>query len=234
MLVAHRGFRSPKGENCMRDFKNALKTCKAVEFDIRLTKDKRIIIFHDHNFKRIANVDKTVRHFTYDEIKQIPFFKTNPDWLPPLFIEDFVEKIAKEYEMINVEIKPDRYTKSERQILLDALNKLRESTKAEIIVSSFGLNDLKFIATLDRNKFKRGYLVEGLSKINYDLIKEFDYLHPYVGTLKLKSSYPIINKINLPLNIWTFKKDEDVVILKKIYRPELLHAFISDNPNLKI
>ncbi|WP_236608520.1 glycerophosphodiester phosphodiesterase [Spiroplasma taiwanense] len=75
ILVAHRGFRNPNGENRFIDFQNALKKCRAVEFDIRMTKDKKIIIFHDHNFKRIGSIDETVRSFTYEEIKNINYFK---------------------------------------------------------------------------------------------------------------------------------------------------------------
>ncbi|PPJ44886.1 glycerophosphodiester phosphodiesterase, partial [Rhizobium sp. KAs_5_22] len=83
----------------MIDFTDALKTCKAVEFDIRLTKDKQIIIFHDHNFKRIGNLDKTVKSMTFSEIKQMKYFKKNPEKLPPLFVDDFVEKISTIYDL---------------------------------------------------------------------------------------------------------------------------------------
>lgn len=232
MLVAHRGFRNPKAENRMVDFSTALETCKAVEFDIRMTKDKKIIIFHDHNFNRIGKINKSVRSFTYEEIKNIEFFKKNPEWLPPLFYDDFIKKLSSQYEMINVEIKPDRYNKEEFSQILGELNLLSENTKAEIVVSSFGLDALKFISKL-KAPFKKGYLCEALSTIDMDLIKSFDYLHPYVGTLKLKASIEIIKKLNMPLNIWTFKKDEDVVLLKQNYS-NLIANYISDNPNLKI
>ncbi|MBY7703735.1 hypothetical protein JIY74_26065 [Vibrio harveyi] len=78
ILVAHRGFRGLFGENRVFDFENALKITKAVEFDIRLTRDNQVIIFHDHNFKRIGKLNKTVKSMTYDEIKEIPYFKENP------------------------------------------------------------------------------------------------------------------------------------------------------------
>jgi len=107
MLVAHRGFKKLTGENRMIDFRNALKVCKAVEFDIRMTKDNKIIIFHDHHFKRIGHTDQTVKNLTYNEIKNIDFFKKNTEYLPSLFIEDFIKELADQYEMINVEIKPD-------------------------------------------------------------------------------------------------------------------------------
>ncbi|AUF83275.1 glycerophosphodiester phosphodiesterase [Mesoplasma syrphidae] len=231
MLVAHRGFRSKTGENRMIDFIEALKICKAVEFDIRMTKDKQIIIFHDHNLKRIAGINKTIRSLTYDELKNLDFFVKNPDWVPAHFIDDFAKKISKKYIMINVEIKPDRYTDLEYKSIKEALDILRKSTTAEIIVSSFSHSTLKWISQFGKD-FKKGYLMEKPSEYDPNLIKGFDYLHPYVGSLKRSSEFYL--NINLPMNIWTFKKNEDVTIIKSIYPKKLLNAFISDKKDLKI
>ncbi|PPE05470.1 glycerophosphodiester phosphodiesterase [Williamsoniiplasma lucivorax] len=235
MLVAHRGFRKPNGqENRMVDFKRALKTCKAVEFDIRMTKDKKIIIFHDHNLKRIANENVTLRKITYPEIKKLPFFKSHKDFLPPLFIEDFVHQISDQYDMINVEIKPDRYNEQEFAQIHEALTLLRKTTDAEIIVSSFSVKVLAWIVTLDATQFKKGYLFEKAHEINWDLIRQFDYVHPYVGTVAKRSNKRLFKDINLPMNIWTFKTDDQVARVKKFYGEDQIHAYISDNPNLKI
>ncbi|MDQ7983107.1 MAG: glycerophosphodiester phosphodiesterase family protein [Spiroplasma sp.] len=234
ILVAHRGFRTPTGENRMIDFINALKTCQAVEFDIRMTKDQKIIIFHDHNFKRIGKIDKTVRSLTYQEIKALPWFNNHPEWLPALFIDDFIKKIANKYHLINVEIKADRYSQAEFQQLQLALELLRSETKAEIIVSSFSYRTLKFIANLNSNLFKKGYLIEKLSDLDQNLLQHFDYLNPYLGTIKRKSNVATIKSINLPMNIWTFKYDKDVEIVNNLYPKKLINSYISDIANLKI
>ncbi|WP_425379632.1 glycerophosphodiester phosphodiesterase family protein [Spiroplasma endosymbiont of Stenodema calcarata] len=236
MLIAHRGFRSSLGENRMVDFTNALKTCHGVEFDIRMTKDHQIIIFHDHNFKRIGNINKTVRHFTYQEIKEIDFFKKNPKFLPPLFIEDFVNKIADQYQIINVEIKPDRYNEQEFNLIKEALLLLQTKTNAEIIVSSFGYDALKFISNLN-SPLKKGYLIESLKDIDQNLITKFNYLHPSIATAKQKKNVAIIKNLNLPLNIWTFKSEKDFKIINNLYPSNFINSYISDipvlNPTLK-
>ncbi|ATQ35792.1 glycerophosphoryl diester phosphodiesterase [Mesoplasma entomophilum] len=232
-LVAHRGFRGPGRENRMIDFIDALKSCKGVEFDIRLTKDKKIIIFHDHNLKRIGNVNKTVKSMTFEEIKNIDFFKNNPENIPPLFVEDFINKISNKYEFINVEIKPNKNTKEEFELIKKALELLRKKTKAEIVVSSFGNEALKFISELDVNKFKKGYLTEYVKKVDFSLIRKFDYLHPYVGNLKSHDSLKYVEKINLPINVWTFKNDKDAEIIYFKYR-KYLNSLISDKKDLRI
>lgn len=233
MLVAHRGFRTKDGENRMVDFEKALFYCKAVEFDIRLTKDKEIIIFHDHNFTRIGNTKDRVKSLTYEQIKNIDFFKKNPDYLPPLFIKDFVNNLSERYVMINVEIKPDRYDKYDFLLIKDALLNLREKTQAEIIVSSFGTSCLEFIKKLPNN-FKKGYLSESLGKINYELLKDFDYLNLCISTLKQKNNIELIKKINMPLNIWTFKNNNEARLMIEYYGKEIIHGFISDIPDLDI
>ncbi|WP_425382575.1 glycerophosphodiester phosphodiesterase family protein [Spiroplasma endosymbiont of Melieria omissa] len=93
LLVAHRGFRSTEGENRIIDFQNALKICQAVEFDIRLTKDNKVIIFHDDTFERIANNKSEVSSLLYEEIINLEFFKNNKDWIPPLF-NDFMRLLC--------------------------------------------------------------------------------------------------------------------------------------------
>ncbi len=233
MLVAHRGFRSINGENRMVDFENALKYCKAVEFDIRLTKDKKIIIFHDHNFSRIGDCNERVKSLTYEEIKNINFFKNNKEFLPPLFIEDFVDKLAVKYSMINVEIKPDRYSIQDFNIIKEALLILRKKTQAEIIVSSFGVSCLEFINKLPV-EFKKAYLAVGLGNIDYSLLKKFDYLNLCITTLKQKKNISIIKQINMPLNIWTFKNNEEVKLMISYYGLDLIHSFISDVSDLDV
>ncbi|WP_236608519.1 hypothetical protein [Spiroplasma taiwanense] len=92
---------------------------------------------------------------------------------------------------------------------------------------------MEFILTLNSD-FKKAYLCESLNNINMQLIRKFDYLNSYLGSLKQKNNVEIINKINLPMNIWTFKNNSDVKIIKKMYKPQLINSFISDNPDLDI
>ena len=42
-----------------------------VEMDVWMTKDKKVVVVHDPNLKRICGVDKTVNDFNYDELPLI-------------------------------------------------------------------------------------------------------------------------------------------------------------------
>ena len=55
LLVANHRFCSAQSENRIINFQNALKICQAVELDIWLTKDNKVIIFNDDTFEIIDN-----------------------------------------------------------------------------------------------------------------------------------------------------------------------------------
>lgn len=233
ILVAHRGFRSPEGENRMIDFENALKICQAVEFDIRLTKDNQVIIFHDDTFKRIGGVDTKVNNLTYEEIKELPFFKANPISVPPLF-GTFIEQLSPSYQMINVEIKaePDRlYTDEELTLIFNSIKKLSQTTTAEIIVSSFDLNLLNEINKRITSPMKKGYLFEEQKDYQEAYATTFDYIHPWNQTAYEPEMITKLKNLNKPLNIWTFKTNEEAEKINQIYG-EQVYGYISDNSEL--
>lgn len=71
-LIAHRGLHDKDTpENSMGALKKALEKDIAVEFDVHLLKDNKIIVFHDNNLKRMTGIDKKINELSYDEIKDI-------------------------------------------------------------------------------------------------------------------------------------------------------------------
>jgi len=99
--VAHRGlhksFSTP--ENSYKAFKNAISKNYAIELDVRITKDKQVVVFHDKNLLRVCGVKKKIvnqdyqnlkNYFLYNSKQTIPLFKdilTLVDGKVPLFIE---------------------------------------------------------------------------------------------------------------------------------------------------
>lgn len=233
ILVAHRGFCSAAGENRMIDFQNALQICKAVEFDIRLTKDSKVIIFHDHTFARIANNKSGVNDLVYQEIINLAFFKNNINYTPPLF-SDFIEKLSKNYQMINVEIKAEvnrKYTSNELTIIFAAIKKLARRTSAEVIVSSFSQELLNEIIRRIKYPVKKGYLFVSNNDFNETYAQQFDYLHPSVAAALDLEMITKLKNINKPLNVWTFKDDKEAMKVNEIYGKQVA-SYISDNPKL--
>ncbi len=56
MVIAHRGFSGRAPENTMAAFKRAMDIgSDAIEFDVRFSRDGRLIVFHDDTLERTTN-----------------------------------------------------------------------------------------------------------------------------------------------------------------------------------
>ena len=113
-LIAHRGLHDKDTpENSMGALKKALEKDIAIEFDVHLLKDNKIVVFHDNNLKRMTGIDKKINELSYDEIKDIKL--ANSDEKIPL-LED-VLKLVNGKVLLDIELKYDH----EKYKLEDAL-----------------------------------------------------------------------------------------------------------------
>lgn len=224
MIIAHRGF----GNNRIQDFKAALKQTKAVEFDLRLTKDKRIIICHDSNFYALTGHTGSVRKMTYSQIKQIPFFIEHPELIPPLFLTDFVP-IAKEYKVIDIEIKPNHYRWLDFWFYQRAFNILRRRTKAEIIISSFSNEVMDWMTRrMSHRKFKFGYIFFSMFMINENIKNRCDYLMPRWELLLSHRHQEWFQNQTQKIYPWTVSEQEEVDRIKSLYPPGKIGGWIGN------
>lgn len=74
-FFAHRGFHSSKAnipENSLLAFKKAVEHGYGIELDIRLTKDRIPVVFHDADLSRMCQVDKQINELTLAELDHYP------------------------------------------------------------------------------------------------------------------------------------------------------------------
>lgn len=85
--IAHRGLHNQNNrpENSYAAFNFAIENNFPIELDLQFTADKKLIVFHDENFKRMTGIDKNVLTSTYDEIKNFNLLETEERI--PLFTE---------------------------------------------------------------------------------------------------------------------------------------------------
>ena len=75
---AHRGLHNENiPENSMSAFKNALNKGYAIETDIHVTKDDKVVIFHDFNLKRMCGKEIKIEETSYEELKKYTLKNTN-------------------------------------------------------------------------------------------------------------------------------------------------------------
>ena len=76
--IAHRGlYGKDVPENSLRAFENAVRSGVPAELDVRLTKDGRIVVFHDSSLLRMCSVDAEISDFTYDQLSSFKLDGSN-------------------------------------------------------------------------------------------------------------------------------------------------------------
>lgn len=75
---AHRGLWNEKvPENSLAAFELAARSGYGIELDIQLTKDGKIVVFHDFGLKRMCGVERRVSDLTLAELKALRLLDTN-------------------------------------------------------------------------------------------------------------------------------------------------------------
>lgn len=77
-LFAHRGLHGRDvPENSLAAFKKARQRTLGVELDVRFTLDKKLVVFHDDNLKRICGENRKVNALTWEELNHYPLSGTS-------------------------------------------------------------------------------------------------------------------------------------------------------------
>ena len=104
--IAHRGWHNKYApENSLEAFKQALEKNLAIEFDLQMTRDKQIVVFHDSNLKRMCGIDKSINSCAYEEIKNLKL-KNSQETIPLL---SDVLKLVNGKVLLDIEIKNTKH-----------------------------------------------------------------------------------------------------------------------------
>ena len=104
---AHRGLfdnESNAPENSLLAFQKAVDAGYGMELDVQLSKDNRLVIFHDASLKRMCGVEGNVWDYTLEELQQMKL--ADSDQTIPTF-EDFLKIVDGKVPFI-LEYKLDR------------------------------------------------------------------------------------------------------------------------------
>ena len=174
-ICAHRGMLKQKTENTISSFKEAMKyDIDSIELDVHLTKDKKLVVFHDFTLERMCNINEYIAELTYNEIKNI---KINNEDSIPLF-KDVLDLFTDTDINLNVELKSSSYLYNDIEQM--TVNMIKDYNMEDYtIFSSFDLRALRKIKEIDKT-LKVGALYEGFFENIIDYAKEnnFDAIHP--------------------------------------------------------
>ena len=206
-LIAHRGLHDKDTpENSMGALKKTLEKDIAIEFDVHLLKDNKIVVFHDNNLKRMTGIDKKINELSYDEIKDIKL--ANSDEKIPL-LED-VLKLVNGKVLLDIELKCDH----EKYKLEDALIDVLKDYTGKIVLKSFDYKTVKYLKK--KTSYKVGLLIKNLegkniNKVDRYLLKSNLFLK-YIKPDFIACDYRILDYKNIkrfrtknPIFTWTIK-----------------------------
>lgn len=146
-------------ENTILAFEKSIEMNFPFEFDVRLTKDKKVVCFHDNNLMRMFNVRKKVNELTYEELNNI-----KEDFHFPLFKEvlDLVDgKVG-----LMIEIKADKIGELENLVI-----KQLEGYKGKYVFVSFNPLSLRYMRK-NKPEILRGQISSNFSNSKMNWIKK--------------------------------------------------------------
>ena len=105
-LIAHRGLHGRRDiapENSMEAFRRAVDAGYGIELDIRFSKDRQIVVFHDDTLERVCGACGRISDYTYEELQQFRLHQSEERI--PLF-SDVLELVGGRVPLV-VELKAD-------------------------------------------------------------------------------------------------------------------------------
>jgi glycerophosphoryl diester phosphodiesterase len=215
LKVGHRGAKAYEVENTLESFKKAIALgANAVEFDVRKSKDGKLIVIHDDNLKKVFGKDIQVNEATLKELKQLTGNK-----IPTL--EDALQFIDEKVEKILVELKEVGYEKK----VLEGIKKKKLNDR--VIIVSFHEQTLLNVRKVD-NKIETG-LIHAKYKNPVDAALRLDarYLIPFYRFTHTKDIADA-HKNNLKVIVWTINTKQEV----KEYMAKGVDGIASDKPDI--
>lgn len=230
--IAHRGFAIQYPENTLYACRAVAAAKKAnvlgIEIDIQLTKDGKIVVWHDNTIKRLVGVDECVQNLTLSEL--LAATKSSPH-----FKGDGIATLEQVLEAVNhstglyIEIK--KYDYDVEHLCREFASRLKSyGNRSKIVIHSFSRDVLNRIRPLTENiGVQYGYLfgkIEEFQSAEPGFVKTMDYLHPNHKSLVAFES--MIADAGKPLNVWTPNTTEDLERVLELKIANNVEGIITD------
>ena len=190
LKVGHRGAKAYETENTLESFRKAIELgANAIELDVRISGDAKLIVIHDDNLKKVFGKDVQIKESTLEELKQLTDKRI-------VTFDEALRFIDRKVEKILVELKETGY---ERDVL-DIIRK--EKLEDRVIVVSFHEEALAHVRELDK-KIETGLIYTKFKKpIDAALKLNAQYLVPLYRFVH-RRDIAKAHKSNLKVIVWT-------------------------------
>lgn len=181
-IIGHRGAAGTELENTLASLQSAIDHgVDIVEFDVRKTRDGRLVVFHDPDLRRVADNPRRVSDLTLRQLQKIPLHSGSH--IPTL--SEALDVLGNHPCIIELK------SSDASQELISVLN---EYPKTQFTVASFNLDELAQLRTMAPD-----YKIYALERT-----RAFDIIHlaREIGLDGIGFNYWIFN----PLTYWLCKR----------------------------
>ena len=128
-IIAHRGIFDNKKvvENTINAFKKAITKGYTIELDLHLTKDNKVVVFHDDNVDRLSDSKGFIKDKTFEELRNIKLLDGS---VIPSF-DEVLELVDGKVPLL-IELKYSKGFRLEKEVI----NRL-DNYKGEFAIQSF-------------------------------------------------------------------------------------------------
>ena len=225
IVQAHRGASGYEHMNTVPAFDKAVELkADAIELDIRKTKDGKIIVVHDPDYK-----GKKICDYDYEELVDVT---TKDGFVMPLFID--VLKKYKGVILLDVEIKEDGYTNEIMDMILSVLD------YNEFNIRSFNENVIRTV----KENYPKTYaiLLIGLEHPKYGIFSRIGELFPKAKVKRtlcdaVSPNHQLIHfgyvrrmhRMNKAVLAWTVNDEE---LMRKMFFKQHVDGVVSNYPDV--
>ena len=204
-VIGHKGAGAILPENTLSGFKKAVELgCNAVEMDVRLTSDKKLVLMHDETLERTTNGNGLVSDHTLKELKKLDAGKN--ERIPSL--AEVLELLKPSNLRIQIELKGEN-TENYAPELVKEFNLVERITftsffhmrvkytkaklpasKAGILIKCSPVNPTNML-----NSTGADFLHVSYNKIDERLVKEVHTAGKKIISLGSLEDIPIFNRL---------------------------------------
>ncbi|MFZ3137634.1 MAG: glycerophosphodiester phosphodiesterase [Thermodesulfovibrionales bacterium] len=215
LKVGHRGAKAYETENILESFRKAIELgANAIELDVRISGDAKLIVIHDDNLKKVFGKDVRIKESTLEELKQLTDNRI-------VTFDEALRFIDRKVEKILVELKETGYEKD----VLDIIRK--EKLEDRVIVVSFHEEALAHVRELDK-KIETGLIYTKFKKpIDAALKLNAQYLVPLYRFVH-RRDIAKAHKNNLKVIVWTINRKEEA----REYIAKDVDGIATDKPDI--
>lgn len=216
LLLAHRGFSGRYPENSPLAFEKAveLTDCDGFESDVHLTKDGKLVVFHDPTLERTSNGKGYIKDYTFEELLQLDI----GSWKSPEFagqhvwdFDQLLDFCQQTHKVLNMELKNyEVFYEGLEEKVIDAI--VRHHMEDKVFVSSFNHVSMQRFKTLNSD-IKTGLLYDRpLNDMGHYLTaSNADYVHPKYLLLQYQPELvSLFHSRGMDINVWTVNEESDM------------------------